>query len=62
MIFFKVSLSLGIELAALMTRLGANFLSPESGIGATGLPTKIVRTRPQGVEGTGIYRIESPGR
>jgi hypothetical protein len=61
-IFFKVSLSLGIELAALMTRLGANFLSPESGIGATGLPTRIVRTCPQGAEGTGICRIKLPGR
>ena len=40
MILFKVSLSLGIELASSMTRLGANFLSPTVSIGASGLPTK----------------------
>ncbi len=40
MILFKVSLSLGIELASSRTRLGANFLSPAVSIGATGLPTK----------------------
>jgi hypothetical protein len=39
-ILFKVSLSLGIELASSMTRLGANFLSPTVSIGASGLPTK----------------------
>jgi hypothetical protein len=40
-ILFKVSLSLGIELASSMTRLGPNFLSP--GIDATGLPTELQR-------------------
>ncbi len=40
MILFKVSLSLGVELASSMTRLGANFLSPAVSIGATGLPTE----------------------
>ena len=43
MILFKVSLSLGIELASSMTRLGANFLSPAVSIGATGLPTELQR-------------------
>ena len=41
MILFKVSLSLGIELASSMTRLGANFLSPAVSIGATWLPTEL---------------------
>jgi hypothetical protein len=60
-IFFKVSLSLGIDLAASTTRLGANFLSLENYSGATGLPTGIVRTCPQGAEGRGICRIKLPG-
>jgi len=42
-IFFKVSLSLGIELASSMARLGAHFLSPVASIGATGLPTELQR-------------------
>jgi len=42
-ILFKVSLSLGIELASFMTRLGADFLSPAVSIGATGLPTELQR-------------------
>jgi hypothetical protein len=42
-ILFKVSLSLGIELASSMTRLAANFLSPAVSIGATGLPTELQR-------------------
>jgi len=42
-ILFKVSLSLDIELASAMTRLGANFLSPSDSIGATGLPTELQR-------------------
>jgi len=42
-ILFKVSLSLGIELASSVTRLGANFLSPAVSIGATGLPTELQR-------------------
>ncbi len=40
MILFKVSLSLGIEFASSMTRLGANFLLPAVSIDATGLPTE----------------------
>jgi len=43
MIFFKVSLSLGIELASSMTRLGAYFLSPAVSFGAIGLPTELRR-------------------
>ena len=43
MILFKVSLSLGIELASSMMGLGANFLSPAVSIGATGLPTELER-------------------
>ena len=43
MIFFKVSLSLGIESASSVTRLGAHFLSPVVSIGATGLPTELQR-------------------
>ena len=43
MILFKVSLSLGIELASFMTRLGANFLSPSVSIVATGLPAELQR-------------------
>ena len=43
MILFKVSLSLGIELASSMMRLGANFLSPAVSIGATSLPTELQR-------------------
>jgi hypothetical protein len=39
-IFFKVFLSLGIELASFMTRLDANFVSPVVSTGATGLPTE----------------------
>lgn len=42
MILFKVSLSLGIELASSMTRLGASFLSPAVRIGATGLPIELL--------------------
>jgi len=42
-ILFKVSLSLGMEFASSMTRLGANFLSPAVTIGATGLPTELQR-------------------
>jgi hypothetical protein len=42
-ILFKVSLSLGIELASSMTRLGPNFLSPAVSIDATGLPTELQR-------------------
>jgi hypothetical protein len=42
-ILFKVSLSLGIELASSMTRLGANFLSPAVNVGATRLPTELER-------------------
>jgi hypothetical protein len=42
-ILFKVSLSLGIELANSMTRLGANFVSPAMSIGATWLPTELQR-------------------
>ena len=43
MILFKVSLSLGIEFASSMTRLGANFLSSAVTIGATGLPIELQR-------------------
>ncbi len=43
MILFKVSLSLGIEFANFMTRLGANFLSPAVSIGASGLPIELQR-------------------
>jgi hypothetical protein len=42
-IFFKVSLSLGIELASSVTRLGAHFLSPVVSVGAIGLPTELRR-------------------
>lgn len=43
MILFKVSLSLGIELASLMTRPGANSCVPAAGSRATGLPTELQR-------------------
>ena len=43
MILFKVSLSLGIELASSMMRPGANFLSPAVSVAATGLPTELQR-------------------
>jgi hypothetical protein len=42
-ILFKVSLSLGIELASSTTRLGANFLSPAVSLGANDLPTELQR-------------------
>jgi hypothetical protein len=40
-ILFKVSLSLGIELASSMTRPGANSCVPAAGSRATGLPTEV---------------------
>ncbi len=43
MILFKVSLSLGIELASPMTRPGANSFVPAAGSRATGLPTELQR-------------------
>ena len=43
MILFKVSLSLGIELASSMTRLGANSCAPVTGSRAIGLPTELQR-------------------
>jgi hypothetical protein len=42
-ILFKVSLSLGIELASSMTRPGANPCVPAAGSRATGLPTELQR-------------------
>jgi hypothetical protein len=42
-ILFKVSLSLGIELASSMTRLGANSCAPVTGSRAIGLPTELLR-------------------
>jgi hypothetical protein len=42
-ILCKVSLSLGIELASLVTRPGANSCVPAAASRATGLPTEVQR-------------------
>jgi hypothetical protein len=59
---FKVSLSLGIELASSMMRLGANFLSPSVSIGATGLPTELQRYDCNMQRKQTLAGANSPGR
>jgi len=62
-----VSLSLGIEFANFMTRLGANFLSPAVSIGASGLPIELQRhdcnmQREQALAGAKGPALRSPIR